>query len=236
MNRTERLHALTESLRRAGKRGRTAESLAAEYEVSTRTVKRDLAALLSGGLPLWTRTGPGGGYFLDERTTLPPVNFSAAQAVALCAAVAASEGAPFADAARAGARKVIDALDPLARDRVASLTGRVWVDVGPGAPRRIASALEQALEDQVVVNLRYVDGGGTETRRQVEPMIFALQGGRWHLVGWCRLRDAVRWFRLDRIAGATPTRQACPGRPVSAIGAPPDSARTVALDRGPTGV
>jgi predicted DNA-binding transcriptional regulator YafY len=229
MNRTERLHALTESLRRAGRQGRTAESLAEEFEVSARTVKRDLAALMSGGLPLWARTGPGGGFVLDERTTLPPVNFSAAQAVALCAAVAASDGAPFADSARAATRKVIDALDPRTRERVRSLTGRVWVDVGAGAPRRIVSALERALADQVTVNVRYSDAAGNMTRREVEPMIFALTDGRWFLVGWCRLRQDVRWFRLDRVSGATPTRRACQDRPVSAIGTPPRSARTVAV-------
>ena len=208
MNRTERLHALTESLRRAGRHGRTADSLAEEFEVSARTVKRDLAALMSAGLPLWARTGPGGGFVLDERTTMPPVNFSAAQALALCAAVAASDGAPFADSARAATRKVIDGLDPRSRERVRSLTGRVWVDVGPGAPRRIVSALERALAEQVTVNLRYSDSSGNLTRREVEPMIFALTDGRWFLVGWCRLRQDIRWFRLDRVIGATPTRRA----------------------------
>jgi predicted DNA-binding transcriptional regulator YafY len=229
VNRTERLHALTESLRRAGRHGRTADSLAGEFEVSVRTVKRDLAALMSAGRPLWARTGPGGGFVLDERSTLPPVNFTAAQAVALCAAVAASRGAPFADSARAATRKVIDALHPGTRERVRSLTGRVWVDVGPQAPRRIVSALERALADQVTVNMRYSDAAGTMTRREVEPMIFALTDGRWFLVGWCRLRQDVRWFRLDRVIAATPTRRTCPDRPLSAIGTPPQSARTVAV-------
>ena len=64
MNRTERLHAVTESLRRAGARGRTAQQLADEFQVTIRTIKRDLAALEAGGLPVWGRTGPGGGYGL----------------------------------------------------------------------------------------------------------------------------------------------------------------------------
>ncbi|MDV3221249.1 helix-turn-helix transcriptional regulator [Intrasporangium sp.] len=227
MNRTERLHGLTEALRRAGRHGRTSESLAAEFEVSVRTVKRDLAALMTQGLPMWARTGPGGGYVLDERTSLPPVNFSAAQAVALCAAVAASSGAPFADSARSATRKVLDTVDPSTRARARSLTDRVWVDVGPGAPRRVMTALEGALTEQVTVNLVYEDGAGRVTRREVEPMIFALTGGRWYLVAWCRLRRGVRWFRLERVSRAVATRTACPERPVSAIGPPPPSARTV---------
>jgi len=81
VNRTDRLHAIGEALRRAGRRGRTADSLAAEFEVSTRTIKRDLASLMAQGLPMWARTGPGGGYVLDERgpshrSTSPPHRLS----------------------------------------------------------------------------------------------------------------------------------------------------------------
>ena len=227
MNRTERLHALTESLRRADARGRTAQQLADEFEVTSRTIKRDLAALQAGGLPIWGRTGPGGGYGLAESSSLPPVNFTTAQALALSAAVTVSTQAPFAASARAATRKVLDVLDPDARRRATDLSQRVWVDVGPSAPRRVMSALEQALVDQVTVNLTYTDARGRRTRREVEPMIFALTGGRWLLVAWCRLRDDVRWFDLSRIRGATATRHRCIGHQVSEIGTPPERARPV---------
>ena len=172
MNRTEHLHALTESSRRTGTRGRTADGLAEEFEVTTRTIKRDLAALEAGGLPVWGRTGPGGGYGLAQGSSLPPVNFTAAQALALSAAVAVSTQAPFSDAARTATRKVLDVLDPFARRRATDLSHRVWVDVGPSAPRRVMSVLEEALIDQVTVNLAYTDAQGHSTRREVEPMIF----------------------------------------------------------------
>ncbi len=229
MNRSERLHALTESLRRVAPRGRTAEQLAVEFEVTTRTVKRDLAALAAGGLPVWGRTGPGGGYGLAESSSLPAITLTAAQAGALVAAVTASAGAPFADSARAATRKVLDALDPAARRRVTELSGRVWVDVAPGAPRRTMSVLEQALTDQVTVNLTYTDATGRSTRREVEPMIFALTGGRWLFVGWCRLRDDVRWFDLSRVRAASATRRPCSGHDIAAIGTPPGTARTVGV-------
>jgi predicted DNA-binding transcriptional regulator YafY len=228
MKRAERLHALSESLRRSGARGRTAGQLAAEFEVTARTVKRDLAALQAAGLPVWSRTGPGGGYGLAGSSTLPPVNFSTAQALALCAAVSASPHAPFADSARAAAGKVLDVLDPDTRRRAASLAQRVWVNPTPTAPRRVLSALEQGLLDQVVVSVTYVDRQQVTTRREVEPMIFALNQGTWWLVGWCLLRDAVRWFALDRIQGATVTTRPCSGHLISEIGAPPATARPVA--------
>lgn len=227
MNRTERLHALAESLRRAGTRGRTAQQLAEEFEVTTRTIKRDLAALEAGGLPVWGRAGPGGGYGLAETSSLPPVNFTAAQALALNAAMAAAVQAPFSDSARTAARKVLDVLDPVSRRRATELSQRVWVNVQPSAPRALMSVLEQALVDQVTVNLSYTDAQGRSTRREVEPMIFALTNGRWLLVAWCRLRDDVRWFDLSRIGRATATRRPCTGHDVTELGTPPDQAHPV---------
>jgi predicted DNA-binding transcriptional regulator YafY len=227
VNRTERLHALAESLRRAGTRGRTAQQLAEEFEVTTRTIKRDLAALEAGGLPVWGRAGPGGGYGLAETSSLPPVNFTAAQALALNAAMAAAVQAPFSDSARTAARKVLDVLDPVSRRRTTELSQRVWVNVQPSAPRALMSVLEQALVDQVTVNLSYTDAQGRSTRREVEPMIFALTNGRWLLVAWCRLRDDVRWFDLSRIGRATATRRPCTGHDVTEIGTPPDQAHPV---------
>lgn len=73
---------------------------------------------------------------------------------------------------------MLDALDPAARRRATDLSRRIWVDVGPSAPRRIVSVLEQALLDQVSVNLRCTDATGQTTRREIEPMIFAFTGGR----------------------------------------------------------
>lgn len=229
MNRTERLHALTESLRRAGTRGRTAQQLAAEFEVTSRTIKRDLAALEAGGRPVWGRTGPGGGYGLAERSPLPPVNFTSAQALALIAAVAATTQAPFADSGRTAARKVLDVLDPAGRRKAGELAQRVWVDVGPGAPRRVMSVLEQCLVEQVTANITYADAADRRTRREVEPLIFALTGGRWSLVAWCRLRNDVRWFDPSRIRAATATRRPCTGHDVNEIGTPPAQARPVSV-------
>lgn len=227
MRRTDRLHSLTESLRRAGTRGRTADQLAEEFGVSTRTVKRDLAALEAAGLPVWGRTGPGGGYGLSERASLPPVTLSPEQAVGLTAAVAAMASAPYADAGRASVRKVLDVLDPGMRERAERLAARVWVDVPVGAPRRVMSPLEAATADQRTVRIAYTDRRGLSTRREVEPMIFAFAFGRWYLVAWCRLRDAVRWFDLTRVERATVTRRSCTGHPVGQIGRPPESARPV---------
>ena len=227
MKRAERLHALSEMLRRSGTRGCSADRLAREFGVSVRTVKRDLAALEAGGAPVWSRPGPGGGYGLAVGASLPPVSLSSAQAVALMAAVSAAPDAPYADLASAGIQKILDVLDPRTRARAHELAGRVWVDAPPSSPRTIRSALEEAMAEQRVIRIRYTSGEGATTTRDVEPVLFAATNGRWYLVGWCRLREAMRWFTVSRIERASVTTIACAGHGIREVGDPPPNARPV---------
>jgi len=227
VKRAERLHALSEMLRRSGSRGCSAERLAREFGVSVRTVKRDLDALENSGAPVWSRPGPGGGYGLAGGASLPPVTLSPAQAVALMAAVSAASDAPYADLAAAGVQKILDVLDPRTRARADELAGRVWVNATPASSRAIRSALEEAMAEQRVVRIRYTSGTGATTTRDVEPVLFASTNGQWYLVGWCRLRDAMRWFTVSRIGRASVTAAACSGHAVAEVGEPPANARPV---------
>lgn len=228
MKRTERLYALSEMLRRSGIRGCTADRLAREFGVSVRTIKRDLEALERTGAPVWSRPGPGGGYGLAAgAATLPPVSLSPAQAVALMAAVSAASDAPYSDLAAAGIQKIMDVLDPRTRRRADELAGRVWVNAPPPSSRAIRSVLEEAMAEQRVVRIRYTAGDGAMTVRDVEPVMFASTNGQWYLVGWCRLRDAIRWFAVARIERASATKMECSGHTVSEIGQPPANARPV---------
>lgn len=214
-------------LRRTGSRGCSAERLAGEFGVSVRTVKRDLAALENSGAPVWSRPGPGGGYGLAVGASLPPVSLSPAQAVALMAAVSAAPEAPYADLAAAGIHKILDVLDPRTRARADELAGRVWVNAPPSTSRRIRSTLEEAMTEQRVIRLLYTSGDGATTTRDVEPVLFASTSGQWYLVGWCRMRNAMRWFTVSRIERATVTKTACSGHTIHEVGEPPVNARPV---------
>lgn len=227
MKRAERLHALSEMLRRSGTRGISAERLAAEFEVSVRTVKRDLDALENSGALIWSRPGPGGGYGLAGGASLPPVNLSSAQAVALMAAVSAAPDAPYSDLAAAGIKKILDVLDPQTRAKADELAHRVWVNTPPTSSRAVRSALEEAMAEQRVVRIRYVSKIGNTTTRDVEPVLFASTNGRWYLIGWCQMREAMRWFTVSGIEQATVTKAACSGHTIDEVGEPPVNARAV---------
>lgn len=229
MNKAERLHALSEKLRRSGTRGTTAERLSQEFGVSVRTIKRDLDALDRSGSPIWSRPGPGGGYGILTGSTLPPVSLSPAHAVALLAAVAAAPDAPYSDLATAAVQKIMDVLDPRTRERAQELAARVWVNPPPPTSRAVRSAIEEAMAQQRVVRIRYADKEGAATTRDVEPVVFASTNNQWFLIGWCRLRDAMRWFSLERVQRAHVTALACTGHHIDEVGEPPSYARPVHL-------
>ncbi len=230
MNRTDRLYAIVEQLRGAGAAGRTAEQLAARFEVSTRTVKRDVGALQQAGSLIWAQPGPGGGYVLDDAVTLPPVNITAAEAVALAVALSAVPDLPYATDGRAALAKVLAVMPQAERRRARDIASRVWTR-GAGRRRpRTARTVEEALRRGVVLAIRFVDATGATTRREVEPVVLALTGGHWHLAAWCRLRQDYRWFRTDRISAAHLTTEPSPRHDVGALGTPPDDAAAVGLD------
>ncbi|WP_072691174.1 helix-turn-helix transcriptional regulator [Rhodococcus marinonascens] len=230
MDRPARLHALTEELRRAGDRGRTAAQLAAQFEVTTRTIKRDIAVLQSSGAAIWANAGPGGGYGVIGSSTLPPVNFTPAQAVSVALALTACHEAPFAADGRAALGKLLDVMDDESRARVDKLGTRVWIrreiDRESAEPR-IRRVIEEGLERELAVSLRYVDREGARTERLVEPHILAHTGDTWFLVAWCLTRAGARWFRLDRVTDAILTHQSFVPRDPDLFGEPPPDARSV---------
>ncbi len=83
------------------------------------------------------------------------------------------------------------------------------------------------MAEQRVLRIRYTVRDGVTTDRDVEPVLFASTGGRWYLVGWCRLRDGMRWFAVSRIGRAAATRMSCTGHTVEEVGEPPKNANSV---------
>ena len=230
VNRTERLYAIAEELRAAGAKGRTGSWLAQRLEVSTRTIKRDIEALLQSGLPLWAQSGPGGGYVLDT-ATLPPLNITGAEAAAIAVALAALPALPFAVDARSALSKVLAAMPAAERERAETIASRLWLRTPEEPPRpAVARALDEAVRRRHVVVLRYSDPEGQVTERAVEPAGLVTTGGHWYLLAWCRLRKAPRWFRTDRITSAHLTSEQAPDHDIATeFGTPPEDARPVRL-------
>jgi predicted DNA-binding transcriptional regulator YafY len=231
VNRTERLYAIAEELRAAGPNGRTSYWLARRLEVSTRTIKRDIEALLQAGVPLWAQAGPGGGYVLDAARTLPPLNITGAEAAAIAVALATLPALPFAVDGRSALSKVLAAMPLAERQRAEEIASRLWMRVPEPPPRpAVARALDEAVRTRRVIVLHYAGPDGELTERAVEPAALAATGGHWYLLAWCRLRTAPRWFRTDRIREAHLTTELAPDHDAATLfGTPPPDAGPVRL-------
>jgi predicted DNA-binding transcriptional regulator YafY len=206
MNRIDRLYALVEELRAAGPRGRTARQLADHFEISVRTIERDLSALGQAGVPLATKQGRAGGYSVDRSMTLPPLNFTPGEAAAVAVALGRSEHVLFARDARSALQKIVAAMpeQALAEARATAEKVRLLVQPVPDPDGAIAEAVWRAVRDNRTLRIRYTDVGGLETERAVDPLHIVVGPNGSYLTGWCHLREEDRVFRLDRITRADP--------------------------------
>jgi predicted DNA-binding transcriptional regulator YafY len=125
VNRTDRLYALVEELRAVAPRPRSARWLADRFEVSARTVERDISALQQSGVPVYAEPGRTGGYCLDKARTLPPVNLTPGEAVAMALALRGLAGTPFRAEAGTALRKLVAAMHGDDAAAAHELAGRI---------------------------------------------------------------------------------------------------------------
>ncbi|NEA60442.1 YafY family transcriptional regulator [Streptomyces sp. SID13666] len=211
MNRTDRLYALVEELRAVAPRPRSARWLAERFEVSSRTIERDLSALQQSGVPIYAELGRTGGYVLDKEQTLPPLTITPAEATALAVGLHALDGTPFAGAARSALQKVLAVMPARERAATGEFADRVHVLARDERRVTVPRVLQDALASRRVLRLAYEDREGVASERLVEPLGF-LGGEQWYLIAWCRLRGAVRGFRMDRIQAVRALDETAPPR------------------------
>jgi predicted DNA-binding transcriptional regulator YafY len=206
MNRIDRLYALVEELRAAGSRGRTARQLAQRFELSVRTIERDLSALGQAGVPLATKQGRTGGYTLDRSMSLPPLNFTPREAAAVAVALSRSEHVLFTRDARSALHKIVAGMPEraLQEARATAQKVRLLVQSAPDPDVEVAEAIWQAVRDNRVLRIGYIDVGGLETEREIEPQHVVVGPNGSYLTAWCHLRGDDRVFRMDRITRAEP--------------------------------
>lgn len=214
MNRTDRLVSMVMLLQ--SRRVITAAQLADHFEITERTVYRDLAALGEGGVPIVGE--PGVGYSLMSGYCLPPVMFSPEEAFAFVTGgllVERMTDASMRDAIRSAMGKVTAVLPPGLQGRVDRL--RKTMVIGGRSPTKGSvplSTVQQAMAEGCVLRLNYLGAArGEPTERLVEPRGLVFYLDHWHLIAWCRLRGDMRDFRVDRIVRCETLPEPIPPHP-----------------------
>lgn len=193
MSRSSRLFEIIQILR-AGAHPVTAEDLARQLEVSTRTVYRDIAVLQA--MRTTIEGAAGVGYMMRRGYDLPPLNFDAEEIEALH--VGLSMLARTGDSAlQRAAQRVCEKVEAL---RVR----KDWLQVSHwGAPKDdpdsgIMAGLRNAIREERKLRLVYEDHAGQQTVRTVRPIGLVYHIECVMLAGWCELRHDFRHFRTDR--------------------------------------
>lgn len=206
MNRTDRLLAMVLELQAKG--WLRAEDLAATFEISKRTVYRDMQALSESGVPVVS--SPGQGYSLMEGYFLPPLSFTQEEALMLLMGgdfMAQTFDAEYQRAARSATSKIAAVLNEDQRDALKSLENAMRFiastfdyTLNPEMLQRIRRAVLQSRTVRFDYHARHTeDVGGEKTRREADPYAILHWDRHWYMIAYCHLRKAIRIFRLDRI-------------------------------------
>lgn len=210
MNRIDRLFAILLTLQH--QRRLRAQDLARQFEISTRTIYRDMAALNQMGIPIASL--PGEGFELVEGFYVPPLMFKEEEAVVLTLGLrlltqqASGSLTPNAESALA---KIQVVLPEQVRARSEALTNIIgFITLGQkfdlDEPQLLV--IQKAIQEKRLLHLRYHGYQRDEvTERDVEPHQLFYSDGIWYLEGYCRLRKDIRAFRLSRIETMTALKE-----------------------------
>ncbi|QLG09420.1 YafY family transcriptional regulator [Deinococcus sp. D7000] len=184
----------------------TGAELARVLEVSPRTVQRYIARLQDLGIPVEGRRGVGGAYRLKPGFRLPPLMFTGEEALSLALGLRALHllglGA-LAPAAHAAGAKLARTLPHAIRETVEALEDAVQLDASPwvvSTDAALLSGLLGAVHGARTVEFAYASPHSSRQTRRVDVYRALHLDGRWYAVGRCHLRDALRSFRVDRMA------------------------------------
>jgi len=187
-----------------GSLGITADRLAGKLGVSERAARRYVGILREAGIPVESVRGCHGGYRVGRSLRLPPLMFTAAEALGLVMAVLDGHHDASDPAGPVGSAlgKIVRALP----EPVAAQAEAVRRTTAPAPDRAAArpdpattTALVQACSDHRRVRLGYRSEAGSERVIEADPWAVVVRHGRWYLLCWSHTTQARRVYRIDRV-------------------------------------
>jgi predicted DNA-binding transcriptional regulator YafY len=213
MNRIDRISAILIQLQ--SRRVTKAQDIADRFEISLRTVYRDVKALEEAGIPIIGEAGVG--YSIMDGYRLPPVMFTREEAIAFLTAEKLVE--QLTDAAngsnyRSAMYKIKSVLRSTEKELLEKMDTHIEVLKGRSKKPNIHPELDliqpilkSISETRVIAMTYFAQHSQQLTERRIEPVGVFFLDGYWHLIAYCRMRDDYRDFRLDRIQGIKLTEE-----------------------------
>jgi predicted DNA-binding transcriptional regulator YafY len=203
MNRIDRLTAILIQLQT--KRIVKAEEIADRFEISLRTVYRDVKALMEAGVPIGSEAGKG--YFIVDGYHLPPVMFNQEEAGAMMLAgklVEKMTDKSVRIAFESAMNKIKAVMKEAEKDHLENLNSVMAVHYNqwrrnPELPNHFITDIQKSVANKEVLKIVYCSSKGVTTSREVAPIGLFFYAGAWHLIAWCKMRQGYRDFRSDQI-------------------------------------
>ncbi|OBZ10166.1 DNA-binding transcriptional regulator [Bacillus sp. FJAT-26390] len=197
----DRLLAMTVLLLNRGRI--SAKELADRFEVSTKTIYRDMDTLSQAGVPILAHQGTTGGFEIMEQYTISRQYLSLEEISSIIAAVKGI-GTAVDDAAYANLHEKVKTLLHQSEKHQEGVRGDSLVfdlnpwGQGPEARQKV-NLFKEAIDETRKARFSYVNMNGSETEREVEPYALLLKGNVWYLQAYCLLREQFRVFRMSRV-------------------------------------
>lgn len=181
-----------------------AQELADMFEVSLRTIYRDIDAINMAGIPVRGISGVGGGFEVMPEYKLDQKLFTVDDLSAILMGLSSLSG-------MIRGNELVRALAKVKRfipaDRAESIelkVNQLYVDItpwmGPCCIQPCFEMIQSALQESKLLAFDYVAHHGKKTARTVEPYQLVLKSSRWYLHGYCYMRNDYRLFRLSRMS------------------------------------
>lgn len=174
----------------------TAPALARKLEVSVRTIYRDIDALSACGVPIYTIPGKSGGIALLDGYTIPKALLSDDERAQILAALQGIDTTTTQENDTLLTK--LTAIFQTANSNWIEVDFSDWVRQGRPTQETFQT-IKEAIFAQRVVTFHYYGNSGEESKRQVLPLRLVFKSKDWYLYGFCRLREAYRYFKLTRI-------------------------------------
>ena len=187
-----------------GKERVQAKDLAQKFEVSVRTILRDVDAINQAGIPIVTYQGANGGIGIAEGYRLDKSVLTADEMAAILSTLQGIDGAVNTKTHAVLMDKLKNSLTLPQLETLDNKLNRIVIDLSPwqddAATREKLAEIMSAIEKSRLLEFAYNDSSGAKTRRTVEPYSLILKAQNWYLYAWCTLRANFRYFRVSRLA------------------------------------
>ncbi|MCH4168532.1 MAG: YafY family transcriptional regulator [Streptococcaceae bacterium] len=182
----------------------SAKKLADMFEVSTRTIYRDIEAISMAGIPVHSTTGMGGGFEIMENYKIDKNTFSQAELITLLIGISSIPN-DIKSKDFTNTLTKIKSLIPIDKVETTNLqTEQIHIDFSHWMGNRnletTLDIIKIALQENKVISFEYLNHSGNKTKRQVEPYQLVLKSSQWYFQGYCYERNDFRLFKLTRLS------------------------------------